>query len=428
MRFLLEKNGTIMFDKFNKASLNGKQKQINDFIKNFPNYNKIKDASTEIQQSILKHGFDLETNKFLEYINKVRWDLSPATADVIYQLLENGNLDSSEEWLYSNSLYEGSPADINYKIKALVYASNKSLQKNASTQITQDMLLDSTGNVKDVDAIKSIISKITVKSDEGGTRGVDLLKSATGSDKLNDIVIANFVKELYSDNPTASALVLKYLPTPEGKNLVRGVLNADYRDDDLYDDMSPLDMLKDEFKVRLNKELNLNKKSSKGKKRSVSNKKQSGSDLLRSELDSYNYSDIVDYVLSTTDGRYGKRVKEFLNTVEGKDALMNILNKTDYMDSSLGDDVTPIDNLNNAIKVMVNKNVIQPYIKDRTKKAVKTKKAKAKNIPLDKKEAIDVLKSSGLSGDLAKSVVDSVYKKGMTAEDIVLAAFKGLGR
>ena len=295
------------------------------------------------------------------------------------------------------------------------------------------MLLDATGNVKDVGEIKSILSKITVKSEDAGTRGIDLLKTAANSDKLNTEIVSNFVKDLYSDNAKTQAIVLKYLPTPEGKSLVRSILNADYKDDDLYDNMSSLDMLKDEFKVRLNKELKLNKdfklnNEPSDSKDNVSNKKQSGSDLLRSELDSYNYSDIVNYVLSTTDGRYGKRIKDYLNTVEGKDALMNILNKTDYVDSSLGDDVTPIDNLNNAIKVMVNKNVIQPYIKDRTKKAMKTKKSKAKNIPLDKKEAIDVLKSSGLSGDLAKSVVDSVYKKGMTAEDIVLAAFKGLGR
>lgn len=428
MRFLLEKSDTIIFDKFNKASANEKSKMIQNFIKNLPNYNYIKSAAPLIEISALDKGLDVGKNPFLDYISKVKWDLDSSTADVIYKLIENGNLDHRIDWLYSKSLYEGSPSDINYKIKALVYASKKSLQKNANTQITQDMLLDATGNVKDVGEIKSILSKITIKSEEDvGTRGIDLLKTATNSDKLDTAIVSNFVKDLYSDDAKAQAIVLKYLPTPEGKNLVRNILNADYKDDDLYDNMSSLDMLKDEFKVKLNKELKLNKEPS-DSKGNVSNKKQSGSDLLRSELDSYNYSDIVNYVLSITDGRYGKRVKDYLNTVEGKDALMNILNKTDYVDSSLGDDVTPIDNLNNAIKVMVNKNVIQPYIKDRTKKAMKTKKSKAKNIPLDKKEAIDVLKSSGLSGDLAKSVVDSVYKKGMTAEDIVLAAFKGLGR
>lgn len=425
MRFLLEKETGV----FNKVDVEHNKKDIKKYIAELPNYNKVKDAELEIQQSIMKYGVDPKDNKFLDYINKVKWDLSPATADVVYQLIDNGNLEPSEKWLYSNSLYKGEPADINYKIKALVYASNKSLQKNANTQVTQDMLLDATGNVKDVDEIKSILSKITVKSEEdAGTRGIDLLKTATNSDKLNIEIVSNFVKALYSDNAKAQAIVLKYLPTPEGKNLVRSILNADYKDDDLYDDMSSLDMLKDEFKVRLNKELKLNKSPDDSKDSESASKKQSGSDLLRSKLDSYNYSDIVDYVLSTTDGRYGKRVKEFLNTVEGKDALMSILNKTDYVDNSLGDDVTPIDNLNNAIKVMINKNVIQPYIKDRTKKAVKTKKAKAKEIPLVKREAIDVLTGSGMSKELAKSLVDEMYQKGMSSEDLVLSVLKSRGK
>jgi hypothetical protein len=195
-----------------------------------------------------------------------------------------------------------------------------------------------------------------------------------------------------------------------------------------------MDLVNDAFRIQLDNILGKSKKD------------MTGADILRSELDSYNYSDIVDYVLSVTDGRYRTRISNYLNSAEGKDALDSLLNRKDYFDSNLGDDITPLDKLNNAIKVMVNKAVVVPADKDRTTKATKAKKRRAqqkketeKRIAQQKKEAekilnstqraaVEVLKGSKLSEKTARALVKELYKPEMSVEDLVLSAFKSLGK
>lgn len=305
------------------------------------------------------------------------------------------------------------------------------------------MLLNADGTIKDTESIRELLKSITVDKDDKGKNvtGISLLKDKLNVvDKLGFNAVIQYVTSLYSGTSKESD-VHNFLNTPKGKELIRTILSSNYADNDMYDDLEPIDMLNDAFRVKIDDVLEKSEE-----KVNKSNKDRTGADILRAELDNYNYSDIVDYVLSITDGRYRTRIGKYLNSAEGKDALDSLLNKKSYFDSSLGDDITPLDKLNNAIKVMVNKEVVQPADKDRTTKATKAKKRRAqqkketeKKIAQQKKEAekilnptqqaaVEALKGSKLSEKTAVTLVKELYKPEMSVEDLVLSAFKNLGK
>lgn len=427
MRFLLEKSllSREQEIKYNALPENKRLEFVNKFIRNLPNYSEIVPSVGIIASSISKDGFDTDKNKFLDYITNVKWDLDDSTASIVSQLIDNGKLDIdvNSDWVYNPSLYKGTAEEVNYKLKAFAYASNKDIQKGASKELTTSMLLDDKGNVKDTASISDILKSITIDNEEKVVpTGMSLLKSELGvEDKLDFKSIINYVSSLY-DNADKGK-VINVLNTPQGKDIVRKVLGASYKDDDMYDDLGPMDLVNDAFRIQLDNILGKSKKD------------MTGADILRSELDSYNYSDIVDYVLSVTDGRYRTRISKYLNSAEGKDALDSLLNKKDYFDNNLGDDITPLDKLNNAIKVMVNKAVVVPADKDRTTKATKAKKRRAqqkkeaeKKLNSTQQAAVEVLKGSKLSEKTATALVKELYKSGMSVEDLVLSAFKNLGK
>ena len=435
MRFLLEKSlisreQEIEFDTLPEDK---KLEYVNNFVRELPNYSKISSSLGTIVSSISEHGFDTNKNKFLDYITNVDWKLGSSTSSIVNQLLNNGKLDLDvNEWIFNPDLYKGSSEDVDYRLKAFAYASNKDIQKGVSEPLTTDMLLNADGTIKDTESIRNLLKSITVDKDDKGKNvtGISLLTDKLNVvDKLGFNSVSQYLKSLYIGTSNESD-VHNFLNTPKGKELIRTILSSNYTDNDMYDDLEPIDMLNDAFRVKIDDVLE--KSEDKANK---SNKDRTGADILRAELDNYNYSDIVKYVLSITDGRYKNRIDRYLNSAEGKDALDTLLNKKSYFDSSLGDDVTPLDKLNNAIKVMINKEVVQPADKDRTTKATKAKKRRAqqkkeaeKKLNPIQQSAVEVLKGAKLSEKTAVALVKELYKPEMSVEDLVLSAFKSLGK
>lgn len=340
MRFLLEKS-LITPDQVRKIDnmpTNKKLAFINRFIENLPNYKYFEPAKSVVTQSILRDGFNTSNNKFLQYLTKVRWPLNDYTSDVIYQLIDNGNIKLNSNWLYNKSLYAGNPEDVGYKIKALTYASNSELQKDSSKQITPGVFMDKSGKIKSAEDIKKILSKIKV-SDDKTTASVSVQQAIERNFGSRDItkqqnqqMIKNsLIKEIKSD-----IKLQQKLPNGFENKLAKFDLNS-IKDDKIARDT------KRSLAAYVLKVLR-----AKDNEFSTSN---NGKDILRVKLGKNNFTtaNIIDYVASLVPETERDKIKTTLSTDKGKADLANILSK-DYSDTNLGDDVTPLDMLNSALK------------------------------------------------------------------------------
>lgn len=163
-----------LFDK--ETDSTRKHKLIQEWIETHPNYKHIKDAYNAIDLSILENDSMYESkNPFLSYINnkKINFDLHNDQANLIYTLLENGNLDLKQPWLYDNQLYKGQTNDSLYKLKAFAFASNKDLvdKYGDSEQLKIDNFYDESGKIKSVSEIKKILGEFQTKQPTNTKQG-----------------------------------------------------------------------------------------------------------------------------------------------------------------------------------------------------------------------------------------------------------------
>lgn len=160
----------ILFNKETNATK--KQKLIDEWIETHPNYEHIKNANDSIEMSILENDSMYESkNPFLSYINNknIKFDLYKEQADLIYNLINNGNLDVKQPWLYDGQLYKPEFGSINnslYRLKAFAFASNKNLnsQYGDSSQLSVENFYDEKGKLKPIKDIKTIIDNFHTKS------------------------------------------------------------------------------------------------------------------------------------------------------------------------------------------------------------------------------------------------------------------------
>lgn len=176
MKFLLEKQ-LISEDEyydFQTMSNNEKRKFISNWIDNLGdrkgNLNLIRN---DIEQSIMDYGFDDNENKFLKYILKLKqlwfpFKLSHNIAKLIMQLMNDDSLNptsNATQWLYRKDLYNDSEENTLFKIKALTYASDRNMQRDASRNITAESLMDKSGNLLSADKMRNILSRIKIQSE-----------------------------------------------------------------------------------------------------------------------------------------------------------------------------------------------------------------------------------------------------------------------
>jgi hypothetical protein len=164
MRFRLLED-TILTDEqekeFNYLNPYKKYKYIEDYLKRLPNYKYLNSAKSVYMRNILENGFDIDDNPFLNFTLNIKTDLQNPTVKLIQDLIDNGSLNPKEQWLYDNSFYKNvSDSDLAFKIKAYTYASDKALQKNASSKININDL-----NGKSIKEIQDILKNISVESD-----------------------------------------------------------------------------------------------------------------------------------------------------------------------------------------------------------------------------------------------------------------------
>lgn len=101
-------------------------------IDTVPGLSRYKKLTTTLVKSILEDGFDDRYNLFLKYILNLGTKankLSSSTAEAVLQLINNNRININDnltrEWLYNDSLYDGNSQDIDYKLKSLIFASDK---------------------------------------------------------------------------------------------------------------------------------------------------------------------------------------------------------------------------------------------------------------------------------------------------------------
>lgn len=354
MRFLLEKSLATpeQIKQFDNMSTNKKLDFIDRFIETLPNYKYFESAKGVITQSILKDGFNTSNNKFLQYLTKVKWPLNDYISDVIYQLIENGNIKLNFNWLYNKSVYAGRPENVGYKIKALTYASNTGLQSNADKKIKPEYLFN--GNkIKSIVEIKRILSNIstyTKAEDVDHLTGADIIRNKyKGEYKREQIV--DYILNLYPKEAKPSIMTI--LANPESLSDIQKVLKADYTDKFLGDDIDSEDMFKNALLAKLN---SLREKQS-GKlqnlKKSDTNKR-TGEEILIKDANIKNADELFDFAVKSVEDANvepfkKKMFKTWLQTSQGKNNLNKILAKN-YQDTLLG---TALDSVKSDIADLI---------------------------------------------------------------------------
>lgn len=135
---------------------------VEEFFKSLPNCDNLKKAKGIFKLSLFNDGFNTLDNKFLQFMMKVDFDISHDCAELIKYFYDRKELNIDEEWLYNKSLYTEDEEEIIFKIKALVYASNKNLQAGADKLITPSELMQGK-KISKANAMKKLLKTITIK-------------------------------------------------------------------------------------------------------------------------------------------------------------------------------------------------------------------------------------------------------------------------
>lgn len=203
MKLLLEANNEeeLSYDKLLQQASTPNEifKVIKKWMNENPNKSNIENAYNTLEDSVLEtHSLDEEKNAFIYYLNNIKNKITDDEAALIWNIASEDNLDVTEDWLYNKSLYEGSPEDVQFKIKAMTYASNPNLQRGANQQLVKSHLLDDNNNIKPVDDIKQILKNITITRKHGFEN--QTIKDAVEILKQSNIPNSE-INQLIKDNP-----------------------------------------------------------------------------------------------------------------------------------------------------------------------------------------------------------------------------------
>ena len=207
-----------------------KQKYIKKFLEFIPNAKNLTNAQDFYIAHIFEKGFDDSENIFLKYMQKVPYNISITTAQLVEALLDNGSLQLARApWLLNKTLYEEGDVAINFKIKALTWASNPTLQ-NTDKPIDFRKLVDNRGFIKSSKSIENILKNIKTmpkskSSDVDATVGKEILKNYLNVQNLNPEVVHSFIEDEILPNDGSKKLFVQYLNSGDLDDEIEKVLD-----------------------------------------------------------------------------------------------------------------------------------------------------------------------------------------------------------
>ncbi len=233
MRFLIEKIvlPNEVYNKYIRLAPNKQLKFAQEYVKQHPNYKNLSSAQNVYADYIYKNGFNDNTNEVFELMERLPVNISSEMATLILNLIDKDSLDVGEDWLYDEELYrDGNEASILYKIKALTYASNTTLQQGASDSITPEMFYDN-GKLMSAAEIKQAIDNITIevkkkksketKTDDKVSDVLNDIQESVLSTLMNSGVLKKDAKELvatlFKENDDIESLLRKSLTSIHNK-------------------------------------------------------------------------------------------------------------------------------------------------------------------------------------------------------------------
>lgn len=251
-----EKDASEFLDNYGKQFLINKIKEIvntnkdwKDTLKEILKEDKIDNLYFYLSQSILKDGAKRDGNDYLEYLNRVPIEalrkLESSTQELIYNLIDDDELNVYRSgWLSDPALYKNTKEDLEYIIKAIVFTSNPQNLRGYGDPKQVPKIIDNKGNFildrggKPYTAkrIKNLLTKwqkdtadsVTSDEIESDITGYDILRKQINKNKLYDMDIAEYIKNIDSIKDTLKGYSVDYIEKIMGDEHKK-VLNKNYK-------------------------------------------------------------------------------------------------------------------------------------------------------------------------------------------------------
>lgn len=199
---------------------------LKELIENSPNFKRLEPAESAIMNSFISYGFDESDNKLVTFLEKARnIPLDDTYVNTINNLVNNNTVNVNADWLYDKQVYEGKPADIDYKIKTLAYISNKNNLKKFGAENNPDLAIDNI-KTKTVQEIKQILSDITredkSKDEQIAETGYDIVRSKLNIQKPTKLKKENITDYIINISTPEQAKTF----IEKNKSMIKQVLNS----------------------------------------------------------------------------------------------------------------------------------------------------------------------------------------------------------
>ena len=182
---------------YSELKYNEKKSFIEDCLKSMGGSDAIKGINIPLIDAIYKTNWNDDIVNYINNITKSNVGrIKNSVGELTLELIQDGKLNSSAEWLYNKSLYNRYEDDTLYTLKALVFADNKDLQKTASGKdyfseenpLIVDDLIDEDGTIKDAEEITYIINGKQVATTEIKKGGKSIKQLAKEADRPEEEV------------------------------------------------------------------------------------------------------------------------------------------------------------------------------------------------------------------------------------------------
>ena len=200
---------------------------LKELIENSPNFKRLEPAESAIMNSFISYGFDELGNKLVTFLEKARnIPLDDKYVSTISNLVNNDTINVNTDWLYDRQVYEGKPADIDYKIKTLAYISNKNNLKKFGAENNPDLTIDNI-KTKTVQEIKQILSDITREDRSKEEKpiaeiGYDIVRSKLNIQKPTKLKKENITDYIINISTPEQAKTF----VEKNKGMIKQVLNS----------------------------------------------------------------------------------------------------------------------------------------------------------------------------------------------------------
>lgn len=213
-----------LYDRANDAK---KIHLLKELIENSPNFSRLEPAESAIMNSFISYGFDEIDNKLITFLEKARnIPLDDIYVNTINNLVNNNTINVNTDWLYDNQVYDGSPSDIDYKIKTLAYLSDKNNLKKFGAEDNPDLSIDNI-KTKTTKEIKQILSDITREDNSKEKNpvietGYDIVRNKLGINKPTKLTKENITDYIINISTPDQAKTF----IEKNKKMIKDLLNS----------------------------------------------------------------------------------------------------------------------------------------------------------------------------------------------------------